>query len=102
MDRITRLHDFLVQSPQDPFLVHALALEYVKNNAPEEAEKYFYDNLKHRPEYVATYYHLGKLLERTGKESEAIAIYEAGIECARAAGDMHAMGELRSALDNLI
>ncbi|MNE77506.1 hypothetical protein D3C80_1738250 [compost metagenome] len=102
MDRIARLREFLAQSPQDPFLVHALALEYVKNNALEEAEKYFSDNLKERPEYVATYYHLGKLLERTGKESAAAEIYEAGIERARAAGDMHAMGELRSALDNLI
>lgn len=102
MDRISRLKEFLVQSPDDAFLVHALALEYLKAAAWEDAEIYFRKNLSQRPEYVATYYHLGKLCEQQGREEEAITVYERGIESARAAGDMHAMGELRSALDNLL
>ena len=57
--------------------------------------------LAHDPGYVGSYYHLAKLLERTGMNEEAIGVYEKGMAAATAAGDKHALGELRAAYEEL-
>lgn len=101
-DRIEKLKSFLAQSPADPFLKHALALEHIKLGAEQEARKLFESNLQADPGYVATYYHLGKLLERVGEQDSAIAIYEQGMETAKAAEDMHSYNELRGAYEDLV
>jgi predicted RNA polymerase sigma factor len=46
---------------------------------------------------VATYYHLGKLLERKGQKEEAKQRYTQGIEIAKKANDRHSLSELQSA-----
>lgn len=102
MNRIEQLQIFLKDSPDDNFLVHALALEYLKSGDEEKAKHYFEQNLSRAPQYIATYYHLGKLLERNGATDEAIRIYSQGMEQARAAGDNHALSELRSVYEDLI
>lgn len=101
MDRITQLRNFLAQSPGDPFLNHALALEYVKAEDDPTAKTYFELNLTGDPAYVATYYHLGKLLERNGNNEAAIKIYEAGMAIAKAAKDNHTYNELQAAFEDL-
>ncbi|WP_190277301.1 hypothetical protein [Taibaiella lutea] len=101
MSRIFQLQQFLKESPGDNFLMHALALEFLKEGDDEEATKCFEQNLISNPSYVATYYHYGKLLERIGKPDEAISIYGKGMEAAKAAGDNHAYSELRSVYDEL-
>jgi len=99
--RIDQLQQFLQQSPNDPFLNHALALEWIKAEDDHQAEAAFRQNLDRSPEYVATYYHLGKLLERGSRTEEAIAMFERGMTVARAAGDMHTYSELQSAYEDL-
>lgn len=101
MDRIQKLTEFLAQSPQDSFLRHALALEYIKLGEEEKARELFEALLQEEPGYVGSYYHLAKLLERTGRTEEAIRVYEKGMEEARKAGDNHALGELRGAYEEL-
>ena len=101
MDRIDKLKQFLNQSPHEPFLTHALALEWIKIGKQEEALACFESNKTHNPTYVGTYYHLAKLLESLNKNKEAIEVYEAGIVVAREAADMHALNELRAALEDL-
>ena len=100
-DRINRLKEFLQKQPDDSFLQHALALEYVKLEDDTEAEKLFNNILANDPGYVGSYYHLGKLLERNGKGEEAIAVYEKGMTAAKAAGDQHAYNELQGAYEDL-
>ena len=102
MSRIEQLQQFLAQSPKDPFLNHALALEYIKLDDDIFARKYFEENLKNDAGYVATYYHLGKLQERMEKTDEAIATYENGMKVAKAAGDMHTYNELQAAYEDLV
>ena len=80
---------------------HALALEYVKAGDEASARKYFENNLNADAGYVATYYHLGKLLERVGEQTAALSIYEKGMEQAKAAKDMHAYSELQAAYEDL-
>ena len=101
MSRIEQLQEFLARTPEDAFLHHALALEYVKVDDDGEAEEHFRRNLEQVPEYTATYYHLGKLLERGGNNDEAIEIYQRGMKEAKAVRDMHTYNELQAAYEDL-
>ena len=101
MDRIARLKEFLQASPGDSFLKHALALEYIKIGDDSAAQRIFEEILTQDPGYIGSYYHLAKLLERTGDTNAAIQWYEKGMEVAKKAGDHHAFGELRSAYEEL-
>lgn len=99
-DRIDKLKAFLQSTPADCFLNHALALEYVKLGDEQNARRHFEINLANDPGYVATYYHLGKLLQRTGELQQAIRIYQQGMEQAKAAKDMHSYSELQAACED--
>ena len=101
-DRIEKIKDFLKATPNDCFLNHALALEYVKAGDEDDAKKHFEINLNNDPGYVATYYHLGKLFERVGERAGAIAIYEKGMVQAKAVKDMHSYSELQNAYEELV
>ncbi|MFT4061732.1 MAG: hypothetical protein QM642_05160 [Edaphocola sp.] len=100
MNRIEQLNTFLAESPNDHFLIHALALEYVKIGDDENAENYFRKNLALDKNYVPTYLHLGKLLERKGRQDAAVAIYKSGMDAAKAVNDSHSFGELRSVYED--
>lgn len=100
-ERIQKILVFLENTPNDLFLNHALALEYLKAGDQKAAEERFRKNLVTDPSYVATYYHLGKLLERTGNTEEAIKTYEQGMTVARAAKDNHSYNELQAAYEDL-
>jgi Tfp pilus assembly protein PilF len=76
-------------------------LEYIKLGNDEEAKKLFHSVLERDPSYIGTYYHLAKLYERNEKVDEAIKIYEKGMQEAKKAGEEHALGELRSAYEEL-
>ena len=93
---------FLEKTPEDNFLQHALALEYIKTGREQEARALFEALLQRDPSYVGSYYHLAKLLERTGDTEQAVLWYERGMEAAKKAGDSHALGELRSAYEELL
>jgi len=101
MDRIIKLKEFLQANPRDSFLKHALALEYIKIEDDKTAREIFEEILTQDPGYIGSYYHLAKLLERTGDTNAAIQWYEKGMEAAKKAGDNHALGELRSAYEEL-
>lgn len=101
-DRIEKLQSFLLQSPDDCFLNHALALEYIKLGNDNEAQRLFEKNKITDQNYVATYYHLGKLLERNGATEKAITIYEEGMKIAKTTHDQHSYNELQAAYEDLI
>ncbi len=101
MDKIEKLRNFLHESPDDSFLKHALALEMVKLGQDQEAYNLFTEILNLHPEYIGSYYHLGKLLERIGEEQKALKIYQKGMDAARKAGDAHALNELKVAWEAL-
>jgi Tfp pilus assembly protein PilF len=100
-DRISKLQEFLKVNPSDSFVQHALALEYVKLGDDAKAKTLFENLLAVNENYIGSYYHLAKLLERTKETDGAIAVYEKGMQKAKAAGDNHAYSELRSAYEDL-
>ena len=101
MDRIVILKQFIRESPSDMFSRHALALEWIKKGDDSEAEILFNEILEKDPDYVGTYYHLGKLLERNNREEKALVIYENGMQIAEKQHDNHALRELKSAFNQL-
>jgi Tfp pilus assembly protein PilF len=101
MDRIAKLKEFLQVNPNDSFVQHALALEYIKTGDDVSARKNFEEILEREPGYVGSYYHLGKLLERNGNTESAIKMYEKGMEEAKKVGDDKAFGELRGVYEEL-
>lgn len=101
-ERIEKLKAFLQSSPNDCFLNHALALEYIKLGNENEAKVLFEKNLSLDEKYVATYYHFAKLLERAGEQQKAIDVYEKGMKVAKEVNDMHSYSELQSAYEDLV
>ncbi len=102
MNRVDRIKELLQSSPNDNFLRHALALEYVKMGNDEDARVLFEAILTEFPDYVGSYYHLGKLLERKGETQAAIECYEMGMAEAKKANERHAYNELQTAYEDLV
>lgn len=102
MNRIERIKELLAANPCDSFLQHALALEYIKLEEDEKARVLFQNLLQQDENYVGSYYHLAKLLERNDKMEDAKEVYEQGMLKAKEAGDMHTYNELRTAYEDLV
>ncbi len=102
MDKIEKLNEFLKATPKDNFVRHALALEYIKIGEDLKARILFEEILTESPEYIGSYYHLAKLLEKLEKTELAIEWYEKGMLAAKQAKDNHAYNELQAAYEDLI
>jgi Tfp pilus assembly protein PilF len=102
MDRIEKLKEFLAANPADSFVQHALALEYIKLGDDNQAKALFENILNRDENYIGSYYHLAKLLERINSKEEAIRWYEKGMQKAKEAGDNHAYNELLMAYEDLV
>lgn len=99
--RLEQLKGFLQSSPNDSFILFAIAKEYEGLSQSDQALAYYLKLRKEDPNYVGTYYHLGKLYETREALSEAFAIYKEGMAIAKAIGDQHALSELAGAKLNL-
>jgi Tfp pilus assembly protein PilF len=102
MNRIDKIKEFLVASPADNFLRHALALEYLKIGEDRKARELFEAILTASPDYIGSYYHLAKLLEKMQENTLAVEWYEKGMAAAKQAGDHHAYSELQGAYEDLV
>ena len=90
------------QQPNDNFLRHALALEYIKIGEDIQARDLFIQILTETPEYIGSYYHLAKCLEKLQDRSAAIQWYEKGMAAAKLAKDDHSYRELQGAYEDLV
>ncbi len=97
MERIEQIKDFLKDSPNDAFLNYALAQELIKLGDLDAALNQFLGLFETHPDYLATYYHLGKLYIKLGRKEEAMSIFDTGIDKAKKAGEQHTLSELQSA-----
>ncbi len=101
MNRLEKIKAFLADSPNDSFLTFALAKEYEKMGEKQKALEQYLAIVKNDPNYVGTYYHLGKLYEQLEEFTTAFQTYKDGMKVTRAAGDQHAFSELAGAKLNL-
>ena len=102
MSRLQQLKTYLDESPDDAFLLFALAKEYESVPDTPEALNYYIRLETVHPNYVGMYYHLGKLYEKIHEPEKAVATYEKGMSVAKRENDRHAYSELQTALEDLI
>ena len=88
----------LDESPDEPFLIYALAKEYENASATMQALLMYEHLVNDHPGYIATYYHYAKLLHSAGNFTGAIKLLENGIEQGIKVKDMHAVSEMRGLL----
>lgn len=99
--RINQLLAFLEEEPNDPFNLYALALEFAKTDH-QKAVSYFEQLLTKHPNYVATYYHAGKLYEELEEEEKAEEVYKKGVEVATQQNEALALRELKNAYQEFL
>lgn len=95
------LEEFLAADPTDIFSRYALALELEKEQRPAEAIAQLREVNERDAGYVAAYYHLGRMLARTGETAEAREVYRTGLDLAAKAGDRRTRDEIQEAIDSL-
>lgn len=101
MNRLELLKSYLEESPNDSFLLFALAKEYEKQGNDEAALQQYLFLVKKDPNYVGTYYHLGKVQEKQQEYKTAFFTYKEGMRIAKQQGDQHTFSELAGAKLNL-
>ncbi len=99
--RLEMLKEMVSQNPSDAFLRYGLAMEHRNSGDLEGAVREFRAIIAATPDYSPAYFHGGQTLERLGREDEARALYEAGVEVTRRKGEAHALAEMQGALDLL-
>jgi len=95
--RLQQLFSFLEKSPNEPFVLFAIAKEYEGQDQLEKALEYYQKLEEENPDYVGTYYHLAKLYEALEQPQKAWQTYIKGIEIANKANDQHSVSELMAA-----
>lgn len=95
--RLQQLYKFLEGSPNDSFILFAIAKEYEKIGNKVKALDYYLKLKALDPDYVGTYYHLGKLYESNEDFRTAFFTYKDGMMIAKKMGDQHALSELAGA-----
>ena len=99
--RLTQLKQMLQEEPNDPFLIYAIATEYL-NIDSQQARHYFEELLKKHEDYIATYYHAAHLYAALEEEALAKQTYEKGIEKAKAQQETKTLQELQNAYQNYL
>ncbi len=97
MSRKDQILQLLESNPKDAFLRFALAKEHEQAGEDAGAISLYEQLVSDSPDYVGTYYHLGKALEREQRDAEAWRVYSTGIEVTGRLGEAHAKAELLGA-----
>jgi predicted Zn-dependent protease len=99
--RLRQLEEFLAESPDDPELRYAMAMEHLSLGDDERAVQCLRDLTAACPKYVPAFQMLGQTLLRLGREDEATAALRQGMAAAQQTGNAHALSEIQGLLDSL-
>jgi tetratricopeptide (TPR) repeat protein len=99
--RLPQLQQLLEKSPNDTFLLYAIAMEHKKSGDTRSSLAYFDKVIHQDPGYCYAYHQKGLLLESAGDAEGAKAAYHQGIAAADKKGDHHAKEEIAAALSML-
>ncbi len=97
-ERLQMIEAMLAQNPNDSFLNYAAALELRKRGELDRATTLLEQLTEKDPDYLGTYYQLGKIYEANGAIENAIATYKNGCLVAKAQNDRKTLNELSEAL----
>ena len=97
-ERLQKLQAMLEKTPNDTFLLYAIALEHKKAADYPEALRWFDRVIQVDPGYAVAYHQAGLTHEAAGGLDAAKRAYRDGIAAAERKGDHHAADEMRAAL----
>ncbi len=99
--RLEFLQKVTASGAADAFAWYGLAMEYRSLGRNDDALAAFESLRSRSPDYVPMYLMCGQMLEQLGRIPDARTWMTAGIDAARAKGDVHAVSELEAALQAL-
>jgi Flp pilus assembly protein TadD len=94
MSRRDQLQQMLQESPDDTFLLYALAMEQRSAGDDEAALSQLDRVLAVDSDYVAAYFQKGQILAGLDRPEQARQVLQQGITVAGQVGDAHAAGEM--------
>ena len=97
-ERMQKLRQMLEKSPDDTFLLYAIALEHKKHSNFPQALEYLSQVLQKDPTYAVAYHQAGLVHELAGDMEAARKAYRDGMTVAERKGDAHAKEEMHAAL----
>ena len=99
--RLRQIQEWLADSPQDPELLYAQAMEFRSLGDDERTAAALLDLVAQKPAYVASYLMLAQTLVKLVRDDEAKNVLRNGIAAATKAGNDHAASELQGMLASL-
>ena len=91
----------LADSPNDTFLLYALAMEWENEEQHEKSLEIHRQLMNNEPPYVPSFFMAGQQMANLERIDDAKQVLEAGIEQADMQGDAHAAMEMRGFLQTL-
>ncbi|MFQ5807731.1 MAG: hypothetical protein ACE5I3_14895 [Phycisphaerae bacterium] len=101
MSRLEQLLKLAEMAPDDPLSHYAIGLEYFNLSQWDDSIAAFAKTLAIDSRYTAAYYHKARAEIRADRRDAAKQTLAAGIECARAKGDMKTEREMRELLETI-
>jgi tetratricopeptide (TPR) repeat protein len=101
MDKIAALKEILALDGTNSLARYGLAMELAGKGETDAALQEFETLLAGDPQYTAGYFMAAQTLSNAGRTNEAIVKLKDGIDCARRAGNQHALSEMQAMLDVL-
>lgn len=100
--RLEQVISLLKAEPNDAFLNHALAMEYVAAGDDERAIEVMERLLEVHGDHTGTYYHLGHAYLRKGNKESALEVWEKGIITCKLLKKQHHLAELQGAFNEVM
>ena len=101
MPSLEKIESMLADSPDDTFLMYALAMELDNCEQHDRSLEIFSTLMQQQPPYVPAFFMSAQQLVRLDRVNEARTHLRQGIEQARAQGDTHAAGEMSEFLTSI-
>lgn len=101
MPSIEQIESMLKDSPNDTFLLYALAMELDNQEQHDRSLEIFGTLMNLEPPYVPAFFMSAQQLTRLDRVNEARTNLRAGIEHARNQDDLHAAAEMSEFLTSL-
>jgi len=98
MDRVESFEKMLANGTDNALLRFGLGGAYLERGDAQRAAAHLASAVEHDPTYSAAWKLYARALAESGREDEAIAAYDRGIETANAKGDVQAAKEMAVAV----
>ena len=100
--RLEMLNGILERDPGNTLARYGLAMEYAQQGDYAHSLEQFRALIASSPDYVASYYQAGLVLQKAGEVEQAREMLTQGMAVCARVGDLHARSEMEAALRELL